>query len=419
MPQMSHDGGSADSPLGLLAAACNDAVPVVQNGSKRLSMQEATARQPPNRGKAPSKSRRPKQEIEVLQAQAKEIESRLQDMRRGETSWQHVAQSERLAVHQGRREHDELRLKLQDHVAIHTEMEALFHKKPKLNPIAASLVSTTREAWQSFHLPAIDDPWTNRLHAMHAILDREYGRMPHILRQEGLLDVVEPDAFRCKLIPPHATTATFAVHAVDHLTLDAPFDIVSATLWRLLGTIDESETNGLEERVDHIDDDTLYRRTCDTRHPVFNCRANMLTKRYAERDGDVIVTRSTLQDAQHPLATDKRTLVENVTGWIRMAALPQSDQCRYTFMTHHIFSPDTPLTPAEVDAMASLMETLSKAQRPSVPGLFPLTPPTQHMQGMQFPPCFLVTTRSMRFDRVVKSTLNAAIVAHRRTRTTP
>ncbi|KAG9407533.1 hypothetical protein AC1031_002248 [Aphanomyces cochlioides] len=93
----------------------------------------------------------------------------------------------------------------------------------------------------------------------------------------------------------------FIFELVNHVTLPAPFHIVSSAAWRVfVGPEDLVPTPGTIETTDFVDPNTIYSRVTLSQPDGSTLHANNIRKHYLEEDREVIVARSVFEDALVP-----------------------------------------------------------------------------------------------------------------------
>ncbi|KAF0684257.1 Aste57867_23721 [Aphanomyces stellatus] len=269
----------------------------------------------------PKKGERPqKREINLLSAQIKDLEEQIETDRaassRDISFWACMANGERVATMKARDDTDKLRDAICERGTFFAELQTILRtKKPRIHHDLPS------NEWQSFHLP-LDA--CSRSNAMHAILDREYRRLHHVLDDIRLSHQSEDTRWATTKQDPNGRSF---LEIVELMHVAAPYDMVTNAAWHVVvggapsgEHADQSHASTAHgNNVEQIDEWTVYRVTTQTL-PTRVCRAHRLHKRYTDDECDVITTRSILRDPLHPIPHKDDTLVENATSWIQVAA---------------------------------------------------------------------------------------------------
>ncbi|KAG9407544.1 hypothetical protein AC1031_002256 [Aphanomyces cochlioides] len=250
---------------------------------------------------------RKKQELIMLQREVEQLKRHLAvsqarskrplDM----SKWEKAAKSERIEKNRSIQENEELKEAVQQQATLIQQMEKLCNKKMRLTV-------DDPEAWQNYRLAAQE---SLRVAAIHAIADRQYRRMQNVFIQAEIFGSTE-DLFRTRITTQGPNCFIFEL--VNHVTLPAPFHIVSSAAWRVFGGPEDLvPTPGTIETTDFVDPNTIYSRVTLSQPDGSTLHANNIRKHYLEEDREVIVARSVLEDALVPHMS--KGAVENKCIW--------------------------------------------------------------------------------------------------------
>ncbi|CAK4070883.1 unnamed protein product [Aphanomyces euteiches] len=209
-------------------------------------------------------------------------------------SWRKTAQSELAMKNKTLQENQHLRHAVGQHATFIEQMQQFFHKKPRLS----SHIDLHSEEWQAYKLAA---QASLRRAAIHAIADRQYHRMQSAMVQAGVFNC-EKTLFtaRAKRQPDQS----YVVEIIHNIELDAPFRVVGAAAWRVFkGDFDFDLPLGADQTFTRMDPNTVYATFVQETSDCMECHSNMIRKHYREREMEVIVSRTVLDDAAVPYMT--------------------------------------------------------------------------------------------------------------------
>ncbi|KAG9407532.1 hypothetical protein AC1031_002247 [Aphanomyces cochlioides] len=234
------------------------------------------------------------------------------------TKWEKAAKSECMEKNRSIQENEQLKEAVHQQATLIQQMEKLCNKKMRLTAEDA-------EAWQDYRLAAHE---SLRVAAIHAIADRQYRRMQNAFIQAGVFGCTK-DLFRTRITEKNPKS--FAIEMANHVTLPAPFRVVSSAAWRIIGGPDGYVmTQGTIETTDFVDRHTVYSRLVLNQSDGSTVHSNFIRKRYIEEDREVIVARSVLEDALVPHMS--KGAVDNKCLWFEVEPLPgkPSTHCSLT-----------------------------------------------------------------------------------------
>ncbi|CAK4678186.1 unnamed protein product [Aphanomyces euteiches] len=315
-------------------------------------------------------------------------------------SWRKTAQSELAMKNKTLQENQHLRHAVGQHATFIEQMQQFFHKKPRLSVRFTLACSSYKLAAQA----------SLRRAAIHAIADRQYHRMQSAMVQAGVFNC-EKTLFtaRAKRQPDQS----YVVEIIHNIELDAPFRVVGAAAWRVFkGDFDFDLPLGADQTFTRMDPNTVYATFVQETSDCMECHSNMIRKHYREREMEVIVSRTVLDDAAVPYMTKGE--IENRSMWLRVLPLSSdATRCRFTLLQHLIWPRDE-MTLAESD-MALVLHEIQHVCFVSTPqqrrGMLPVAAPID-LSHLPFPKMATFVERGRRFVRLLKGKINDAIQAY-------
>ncbi|KAF0684277.1 Aste57867_23741 [Aphanomyces stellatus] len=242
------------------------------------------------------------------------------------SGWEQVARDEIASKNSAIHEHRQLRAQVDQNATFLDEMMHVLRKKPRLGTSS----DMDSEAWREFKLAA---QASLRVAAIHAIADREYGRMQSALVRAGLLGRVD-DVIRTT--PRIQPDNTIVVEYATHLTLPAPCHVVAAAIWRVFRGDYRSPSlpAGAEETWERIDDDTACSAFVQVDEHGHAAHSNFVAKHYVDPSAarEVVVWRSVLDDELVPRMTQGTVHDE----WGCIAVVRRDDTSCYVKSLMHI-----------------------------------------------------------------------------------
>ncbi|CAK4517725.1 unnamed protein product [Aphanomyces euteiches] len=291
-------------------------------------------------------------------------------------SWRKTAQSELAMKNKTLQENQHLRHAVGQHATFIEQMQQFFHKKPRLS----SHIDLHSEEWQAYKLAA---QASLRRAAIHAIADRQYHRMQSAMVQAGVFNC-EKTLFtaRAKRQPDQS----YVVEIIHNIELDAPFRVVGAAAWRVFkGDFDFDLPLGADQTFTRMDPNTVYATFVQETSDCMECHSNMIRKHYREREMEVIVSRTVLDDAAVPYMTKGE-----IQKPIHVAeGAPAIKRCDSVSIQHVCF--------------------VSTPQQRR--GMLPVAAPID-LSHLPFPKMATFVERGRRFVRLLKGKINDAIQAY-------
>ncbi|KAF0735702.1 hypothetical protein Ae201684_007714 [Aphanomyces euteiches] len=292
------------------------------------------------------------------------------------TKWEKAAKSECMEKNRSIQENEQLKEAVHQQATLIQQMEKLCNKKIRLSAADA-------EGWQNYRLAAHE---SLRVAAIHAIADRQYRRMQNAFIQAGVFGSTE-DIFRTRIAEKNPKCVVMEL--AHHVTLSAPFRVVSSAAWELIGGPDAyMMTQGSIETTDFVDRHTVYSRLMVNQPDGSTVHSNIIRKRYVEEDREVIVARSVLEDALVPHMS--KGAVDNKCLWFEVEPLPShpSTHCSLTCVVQTTIDSANVSNLSAIDVEA-VMETLTlqasliaNTHKPKA-GMFHIM--TQHVEPLGVP----------------------------------
>ncbi|KAF0684266.1 Aste57867_23730 [Aphanomyces stellatus] len=365
----------------------------IRSSTEELSPDETSPTTPPptvprtNRRKAKRAPEvrfevRQKQEMLHLREQVEQLKKRLQASQAKQpppstsssivpttSTWEHIAKRERTEAQKVLTENELLKDAVHEQVTFIEHMEKLCRKKPRLT-------KDDVEAWEGYRLAAHE---SLRIAAIHAIADRQLRRFGPTMAAAGITNSMA-DYLSVQIVP--MPSGASRLEYVNHIVLAAPYETIGQAVWRVFGC----ETPpllppGMTDTVEFIDKCTIYYQSTDTAR---RCYANTIRKYYPEVDRHTIVARTVLEDALMPHMV--RGAMEDKSGWIQVVPFPSDSTKSIMTVIIHI---EVGLLPPDsgpvMDAITSMMEQFSLAQKPEVPGTFSPASACAHINEAAIP----------------------------------
>ncbi|ETW05264.1 hypothetical protein H310_04228 [Aphanomyces invadans] len=335
--------------------------------------------------------------------------------------WAAAARHERVEARRASDENAALRSAVEERAASIEHLRRIVFKKTSQltdHPI-------TNDLWRTYHLPAATG---RRLAAIHAIADLQRRRHVEIFMQAGVL-AQDDDLYQAKPI----TLPDFrpGLQVINHVNLPIPYHTATSACWEsLAGSWRPSSRSRAQETLEHIDDDTVYDRFTDHLQAepqldttdVPTAVSNTIRKRFHGPDKDVVICRTVLVDAAHPVDDSGAApnLVDDMAGWIVTRPHPDAPatSCRFTSLfqvpleAHGV--QNAPRTRYDMDAILAVIKNMSFVSTPTAAS------PTMHIdtQSMDLttistpiPSMGTFLGRGKAFEQAIKASLNAAIAA--------
>ncbi|CAK4682315.1 unnamed protein product [Aphanomyces euteiches] len=258
------------------------------------------------------------------------------------TKWEKAAKSECMEKNRSIQENEQLKEAVHQQATLIQQMEKLCNKKMRLTDDA--------EAWQNYRLAAHE---SLRVAAIHAIADRQYRRMQNAFIQAGVFGCTK-DLFRARVTQQDSKYVVMEL--ANHVTLRAPFRVVSSAAWRIIGGPDAyMMTQGSIETTDFVDRHTVYSRAMLNQPDGTAVHSNIIRKRYIiEEDREVIVSRSVLEDELVPHMS--KGAVDNKCLWFEVEPLPShpTTHCSLTCVVQMTIDPTAALNVPAIDVQTAL-----------------------------------------------------------------
>ncbi|KAH9067310.1 hypothetical protein Ae201684P_021470 [Aphanomyces euteiches] len=154
---------------------------------------------------------------------------------------------------------------------------------------------------------------------------------------------------------------------------------------------------GADQTFTRMDPNTVYATFVQETSDCMECHSNMIRKHYREREMEVIVSRTVLDDAAVPV----------------LPLSSDATRCRFTLLQHLIWPRDE-MTLAESD-MALVLHEIQHVCFVSTPqqrrGMLPVAAPID-LSHLPFPKMATFVERGRRFVRLLKGKINDAIQAY-------
>ncbi|CAK4699745.1 unnamed protein product [Aphanomyces euteiches] len=317
--------------------------------------------------------KRQKKELRHLKAQAEVLSIHLKTINRpvrrvrDSTKWQRVARAELKAKLRAMAENELLKADITTNKAFIVEMEKFIQKKS--SSTQGALLS---EQWMQCKLVAHP---SYRLKAIHAIADRQYGRMQTAFINANLLGMT------CNLfsiVPIRMANEKATVQLINHAALPVPYDRLSKATWQVFQAPLASDT--CQATIECIDANVVYEQAVEAKHGC-RCYSNTISKLYKERGRDVIAWRSVLEDELVPQMTSGS--VANHVGWyfkfhrnnadlvflrISFSALENPNQTRLTLLMEIVADASASAPPhlkidASIDRIMALIRSEFMSQQ--------------------------------------------------------
>ncbi|CAK4084245.1 unnamed protein product [Aphanomyces euteiches] len=347
---------------------------------------------------------RQRDEIRSLRQQIEHLSALLSDKPRSAMTtydmplWERTAKEDLAEKNKSLEENQYLREAIYENATFIEQMQLVFHKKPRLTPH----IDIHSEEWKFYKLAAQS---SLREAAIHTIADRQYHRMQSAMVQAGVFGRDKP-LFQVLVIPDADRPY---VQEVLHADLNVPWHLLGAAAWNVFERGDPVDLplNAVQGYT-HIDPNTVY-STCMQERSGMTWHSNMVRKHYVERDRQVIVSRTVLEDAALPHMT--KGAIEDRCIWLIVQALPnEPNRCRFTFL-QHVFWPTEDVATLEKSTMADLLAYLKDISfqfLPTRPGHLPFTTDIDYA-SLPFPNMAPFVERGTRFTDTLKTQLNDVI----------
>ncbi|CAK4502253.1 unnamed protein product [Aphanomyces euteiches] len=318
------------------------------------------------------------------------------------TKWEKAAKSECVEKNRSIQENEQLKEAVHQQATLIQQMEKLCNKKMRLTAEDA-------EAWQNYRLAAHE---SLRVAAIHAIADRQYRRMQNAFIKAGVFGSTE-DIFRARIA--EQSPNCFVFELVNHVTLPAPFRLVSAAAWTVFGgSSSYVPTQGTIEYMDFVDQHTVYCRVMHRQPDGSTLHANNIRKRYVEIDREVIVSRSVLEDALVPHMS--KGAVENKCTWFEVEPSPThpTTHCGLTFMLQVAIDPIEATHMTQMDELTMLESltqhaSLVQAHHKPVAGMFQIVTKPFESHTIPHPLHRILIERGKMFLKALELVINQAI----------
>ncbi|KAH9127619.1 hypothetical protein AeMF1_002109 [Aphanomyces euteiches] len=346
-------------------------------------------------------------EICHLQTQVEQLKRQLDEKSVADSvekvSWKHIAWVELQAKRRALDVNDQLKGNIQDNKSFIHEMQTFFHKRPRLT-IESDIQS---EEWKEYKLAA---KASLRVAAIHAIADRQYGRMDTAFINASLAGVSH-NVFSLKTL--RVATDKVIVQLINHVTLAAPYHAVGTAVWQTFHVLPLSETSHATTEV--VDSNTIYDQCVETKHGI-PCHSNTISKLYPEARRDVIVWRTVHEDELAPHMIEGA--VDDQWGWITVAQLDNPKHCRLTLLMQIMADASDAAPPqlkvdATVDSITTALEKFSCSLMPQ--RSLPTTEPLGELNRIEvtgaLPPSLLACLeRGRRMERLMRRAVDRTIL---------
>ncbi|KAF0718175.1 Aste57867_1857 [Aphanomyces stellatus] len=374
----------------------------------------STDKKPPKwtRGRIPT-HRKQRLELQALQAELTRLKGEICGIRvcptRKMSFWERLAKDEQIEMLKAQSDNEDLRGAVASHALFIDEMEALMRKKRRL------VVPSKAEAWEAYVLPT--DP-SDRVRAMHQILDREFNRTDHIFLRCGLepAAIDQRDVHRTEL-KPHTSSGDILFQVVERVTLAAPYREISAAAWRAVAGEMATMDDHIDQSFETIDTSTVYIHATNRRYHT-PCHAHVLCKYWTSPGRDVILARSVLRDPLWP--AHMNDLIEDVTSWNEVVAVPgDANACILTTVWRLNLGQLAAQETDEIDDVSVLLKATSIARRPHVQGSISPHAMAQHLASPAAPRVVtlgnlhIYLARSKLIEEPYKLAINNAIERHK------
>ncbi|KAH9067221.1 hypothetical protein Ae201684P_021385 [Aphanomyces euteiches] len=256
------------------------------------------------------------------------------------------------------------------------------------------------EEWKEYKLAA---KASLRVAAIHAIADRQYGRMDTAFINASLAGVSH-NVFSLKTL--RVATDKVIVQLINHATLAAPYHAVGTAVW-------QTSTSFLST-TEVVDSNTIYDQCVETKHGI-PCHSNTISKLYPEARRDVIVWRTVHEDE---LAPHMIKGVDDQWGWITVAQLDNPKHCRLTLLMQIMADASDAAPPqlkvdATVDSITTALEKFSCSLMPQ--RSLPTTEPLGELNRIEvtgaLPPSLLACLeRGRRMERLMRRAVDRTIL---------
>ncbi|CAK4095573.1 unnamed protein product [Aphanomyces euteiches] len=269
---------------------------------------------------------RQREELQRLRGEVDTLKAKLSTIKTDTTIdektpfWRRMAHDERVEKIKAFQENEALREAVDQRATFIDQMRKTLLKKPRL----LHQHDVHSEEWQTYRIAATA---SLRYAAIHAIADRQLGRLNHAFLRAGLLGL-DKDTTKAELIVE--SEHCFIYQIMTQITLAVPRDIIATSIWRVLGGSHASFLPfGITESYEQIDASTVYSRVVDSRDPNMTWHSNLIRKLYSLPDKDVVVIRAVLDDALVPqMANDG---VEDKWAWAQVTRVDE-DLCRLSLL---------------------------------------------------------------------------------------
>ncbi|CAK4678203.1 unnamed protein product [Aphanomyces euteiches] len=174
---------------------------------------------------------RQREELQRLRGEVDTLKAKLSTIKTDTTIdektpfWRRMAHDERVEKIKAFQENEALREAVDQRATFIDQMRKTLLKKPRL----LHQHDVHSEEWQAYRIAATA---SLRYAAIHAIADRQLGRLNHAFLRAGLLGL-DKDTTKAELIVE--SEHCFIYQIMTQITLAVPRDIIATTIWRVLG----------------------------------------------------------------------------------------------------------------------------------------------------------------------------------------
>ncbi|KAH9138519.1 hypothetical protein AeRB84_017184 [Aphanomyces euteiches] len=331
-------------------------------------------------------------EICHLQTQVEQLKRQLDEKSVADSvekvSWKHIAWVELQAKRRALDVNDQLKGNIQDNKSFIHEMQTFFHKRPRLT-IESDIQS---EEWKEYKLAA---KASLRVAAIHAIADRQYGRMDTAFINASLAGVSH-NVFSLKTL--RVATDKVIVQLINHATLAAPYHAVGTAVW-------QTSTSFLSVKQ------ATRRQRSWTPTPSTTS---------ASRPSTAFLATPTRSPSFHEdeLAPHMIKGVDDQWGWITVAQLDNPKHCRLTLLMQIMADASDAAPPqlkvdATVDSITTALEKFSCSLMPQ--RSLPTTEPLGELNRIEvtgaLPPSLLACLeRGRRMERLMRRAVDRTIL---------